>query len=49
MKLRDDNDSNRAVAPLTIADDAIVLDTSNMDLDESFNALCLIIKENLKI
>jgi len=48
LKRRDYNDSNRAVAPLRVADDAIVLDTSDMDLDESFNALCMIIKENLK-
>ena len=31
MKARDDRDRTRSVAPLTAADDAITIDTSNMD------------------
>jgi len=37
---RDKNDSERQAAPLRVADDAVVLDTTDMDLDESFVALC---------
>jgi len=40
MRLRDKNDSERAVAPLKIADGAIVFDTTDLDLDESFTVLC---------
>ena len=43
MRLRDKNDSERAVAPLMAADDAVLLDTTHMDLEESFSALCGII------
>jgi len=40
MALRDKNDSERAAAPLKAADDAILLDTTNMNLEESIDALC---------
>ena len=43
MELRDKNDSERETAPLKAADDAILLDTTHMDLDESFDALCELI------
>jgi len=43
MVQRDKNDSERAAAPLKAADDAIVLDTTDLDLDESFSALCRLI------
>ena len=39
LELRDKNDSERETAPLKVADDAIVLDTTKMDMDESFDAL----------
>ena len=39
IRLRDKNDSERETAPLRAADDAIILDTTSMDLDESFEAL----------
>jgi len=44
MILRDKNDSEREVAPLKAADDAIILDTSELDFDESFAALCKLIE-----
>jgi len=40
MLERDKNDSQRAVAPLKAADDAVLLDTTVMDLEQSFHALC---------
>jgi len=40
MQSRDKNDSERDVAPLKPADDAITLDTTKLNLDESFEAIC---------
>jgi len=47
MISRDKNDSEREIAPLKAADDAIILDTSDLDFDESFVALCKLIEEKL--
>ena len=44
MKFRDANDSSRAFAPLKQAEDAVLLDTSDMTEDESEQALIDIIK-----
>lgn len=44
---RDRNDSSRAIAPLKQADDAILLDTTNMDLEQSFEFIKRIIEERL--
>lgn len=38
MRERDERDSKRAVAPLIPADDAFVLDTSELDADQAFAA-----------
>lgn len=40
MKARDERDSTRAVNPLKPADDAIILDTSNLTADEAFEQAC---------
>lgn len=45
MSLRDKNDSERDVAPLKIADDAVLLDTTDLDFEQSFEALCKLIKD----
>ena len=45
MKNRDFQDSNRAAAPLTVAEDAVLLDTSEYDFEESLSMLCGIISE----
>ena len=37
---RDKNDSERDIAPLKAADDAVVLDTTNLSFEESFAAIC---------
>jgi len=44
MILRDKNDSERATAPLKAADDAIVLDTTELDFEESFLVICELVR-----
>lgn len=46
---RDEQDTNRAVAPLRKADDAVLMDTSSIDFEQSFELMCEIIKEHLGI
>lgn len=43
IRERDDRDSNRAVAPLKPAPDAVVLDTSDLDRDAVFKAAVAVI------
>lgn len=45
---RDTNDSTREFAPLTVADGAEVIDTSNLTLDESIDKVIKYVRENLK-
>lgn len=45
MKKRDAQDSSRAAAPLVPADDAVILDTSDMSFDESVQAVCKLIAD----
>lgn len=45
---RDKNDSTRAVSPLKKADDACVLDTSDLSFDESLKAVIDLIKDKMK-
>jgi len=44
MELRDKNDSERAAAPLKAAEDAVLLDTTLLDLNESFESICRLVK-----
>ncbi len=44
---RDYNDSHRETAPLKQADDAILVDTSNLTLDQSFEAVLRTVKERI--
>lgn len=46
---RDYADSHRAVAPLKQADDAVVVDTSALNAEESLQALYTLVKERLSI
>lgn len=46
---RDDADRNRPVAPLRQAEDAVLLDTSTMNLEESLKALLMLAKEHLQV
>ncbi|MEG0750958.1 MAG: (d)CMP kinase [Oscillospiraceae bacterium] len=44
---RDYNDSHRDICPLSVAPDAIKVDTTGKDLDESIKILTNIVKDNL--
>jgi len=44
MKYRDEQDANRKISPLKQADDAVLVDTTNLDFEESCNAIYDIIK-----
>lgn len=47
IEYRDKQDSSRDAAPLKKADDAVEVDTSNIDFEASFALLCSIIDEKL--
>lgn len=47
IRYRDEQDSNRAAAPLRQAEDAVLLDTSELGLEESVDALCALIADRL--
>lgn len=47
IRQRDKYDSSRKQSPLKPADDAIIIDTTNFTLEESFKYLTALIKENL--
>ncbi len=47
LKKRDENDSTRAFAPLKPASDSILVDTSDLSFEESFDKLYKIIEERL--
>ena len=47
MKQRDWQDMNRETAPLKQAEDAVVVDSSNIDFEETFKVMCEIIIKNL--
>ena len=42
---RDERDMNREIAPLRQAEDAVLLDTTHMTLDEVVEAVCRLIDE----
>lgn len=46
---RDYNDSHREIAPLKQADDAILIDTSSLSLDESVEKIYSAVKEKIKV
>ena len=43
INYRDEQDSNRAAAPLRQADDAVLVDTSDIDFEQTFALLCEIV------
>lgn len=47
MIQRDYQDSHRAIAPLKQADDAVLVDTSDMNLEQVIDTLNKIVKENI--
>ena len=48
MKQRDYQDTHRAAAPLKQAEDAVLLDTSDLDFEQSLAAMKKIIAEKVK-
>ncbi len=48
IKLRDHNDSTRAIAPLKQAEDAVLVDTSGMNPEEGFTAVVTAIEQLLQ-
>ncbi|MBR3737670.1 MAG: (d)CMP kinase, partial [Eubacterium sp.] len=44
---RDYQDSHREIAPLKPSEDSILLDTSELNLEESIQAIINIVKENI--
>ena len=44
---RDEQDKNRPIAPLRQAEDAVLVDTTNLNLSESLEALLSVIKERI--
>ena len=49
IEQRDYADTHREIAPLRQAEDAVVLDTSHLDLEESIEALYNIVKERIDL
>jgi len=49
MSARDKNDTERAAAPLKAAADAVFLDTTDLDFNESYAALCDLISRKFGI
>ncbi len=47
LKLRDEQDKNRAVSPLEPAEDAILIDTSNMSIEEVTHQVLTLAKQRL--
>ena len=45
MARRDEQDSSRAAAPLKAAEDAVLVDTSDMTLAESIEHICALVRE----
>lgn len=48
VKRRDENDSNRSIAPLLQAQDAILVDTTGNTLEQSMKQVTAVIKEKLR-
>jgi cytidylate kinase len=44
---RDENDKNRPIAPLRQAEDAVLVDTTNYDLEESYQLLLNAVRERM--
>ena len=49
INYRDEQDSNRAAAPLRQADDAVLVDTSDIDFEQTFALLCEIVIDRLAL
>lgn len=45
--LRDEQDRNRPIAPLKQAEDAVLVDTTHLDLEQSLEAMLSVVKERI--
>jgi cytidylate kinase len=49
VRKRDERDSARSQAPLKQAEDAVALDTTDLDIEGAFRAACEIVEERLAL
>lgn len=49
IKARDENDSTRKISPLKMADDAILIDTTDMDINKVVNEIIEFISEGIDV
>lgn len=49
QRLRDDNDMHRAIAPLKPAEDSVIVDTTELDFEQSKQAVLSIIRERVGV
>ena len=49
QRLRDDNDMHRAIAPLEPAEDSVIVDTTELDFEQSKQAVLSIIRERVGV
>lgn len=49
QRLRDDNDMHRAIAPLKPAEDSVIVDTTELDFEQSRQAVLSIIRERVGV
>ena len=49
QRLRDDNDMHRAIAPLKPAEDSVIVDTTELDFEQSKQAALSIIRERVGV
>jgi len=47
--LRDEQDSNRPIAPLRRADDAVLIDTTELDLEQSLQAIVSAVRKGIAV
>ncbi|MEC8611222.1 MAG: (d)CMP kinase [Bacteroidota bacterium] len=48
LKMRDDVDSNRKENPLVVAKDAIIIDTTNLSLEQQFEMVLDYVRKVIK-
>lgn len=48
IKLRDEQDSKRSLAPMKPADDAIIIDTTNKSIEQVVEEICQIVSRRMK-
>ena len=49
IQYRDEQDSSRAAAPLKQAEDAVLVDSSDLSFEETFQLLCEIVVQRLAV